>query len=157
MFVCSTLAHMCSCLSERANIWWWRVDYGGILSLWFGRLIFDIYFLFAKCHLAIFQVSLLASTVLFAVMAPAVIFHRTTSNFLGMFAVIHLPLLYVILTADQPTTPQLSQYVALNGGATVCAVVGFMFFTSRMPEVLRRSHSLPLSPSLVIFPCHHDS
>jgi len=136
MFVCSVMAHMCSCLSERAYVWWWRVDYAGILSLWFGRLIFDLYFIFAKCHFSKFQASLFISISVFAVAAPAVIFHRTTSHFIGLFLYIHLPLLYVVLVSEEINSPQLTQYVALNGGATICAVVGFMFFTSRMPEVI---------------------
>jgi len=137
MFVCSILAHLCSCLSERANLWWWRVDYCGILSLWFGRLVFDSYFILAKCHPFLFQLSLVCSILVFSVAVPSIVFHRTTAHFIGVFAYIHLPLLYLATgMADQPANQHTANYLYYNMWAFVCAIVGFSFFSSRLPEVM---------------------
>jgi len=137
MFICSTLAHMCSCLSERASLLWWRVDYCGILALWFGRFIFDSYFLLAHCTPHLWRTAVLAAIAVFGMAAPSIIFHKSMPQFIGVFLFIHAPLFYLIVGSPEHTaTDFLARYLYLNSLATLCAIVGFAFLNSKMPEVV---------------------
>eukprot|EP00658_Telonema_sp_P-2_P028568 TRINITY_DN21870_c0_g1_i18.p1 TRINITY_DN21870_c0_g1~~TRINITY_DN21870_c0_g1_i18.p1 ORF type:complete len:261 (+),score=35.80 TRINITY_DN21870_c0_g1_i18:56-838(+) len=134
MFLASSIAHGFSITSPRMEFWLWKADYAGILILWFARILFDCYFLLELCSHHSFVVAIMGSVAIFSIAGVPVVMQKRMACFLLLFGVMHLPMLLPVLSAD-PTHPLIQNFLLCNVLATLCGVVGFGIFVTRIPEV----------------------
>jgi len=134
MFTASSVAHTFACVSPTAYQLLWRVDYAGIVLLWFGRPVFDNYLLFGLCQHQLYLSVLLLSGVVWTVLGIPVVLHKRMVCFAFLFLLTHGPMVVCWLAPEYPH-PSLQGYLAVNATATLCGVLGFVIFTTRVPEV----------------------